>query len=1205
MVDPQGYSASDETDRLTTGAASWAAAWVRHAVILIFVAATYVLAGKLGLALASVNASATAVWPPSGIALAAVLIFGGPVWPGIFLGAFLTNVTTAGTLTTSVLIAAGNTLEALCGGYLVNRFAGGRRAFHNVRDIFLFVLLAGLVSTCVSATVGVTSLSLFGFAPWSAYGPIWLTWWLGDMVGAVVVAPVILLWWANPRIAWTRTQRVEFLLSLLLSVVAGWVVFIVATYPLIFLAIPIGLWVGFRFGQREAATATWALSFPATWGAAHGLGAFAHMPPNDALLVAQAFMAVTTLVGLTVGAAVSERKQFFALGRDLFGIADFSGRFRRVNPAFSEVLGWTAEELLAQPFLEFVHPDDRAATRAEMERLRAGASTVNFSNRYRCHDGSWRRLSWTSVSVPSEGLIYATARDVTALHEAQESVRRREEYLAVVLNSIGDAVMVTDAEGRVTGLNVVAERLTGWRDAEATGRPVDDVFRIIYAETRQPAHIPVHETLAQGAIHGLGNDTVLIARDGTERPIADSCAPIRGRDGQVVGAVLIFRDVTDDYASKAALRASEQRLRAIVDNMAAFVGEMTPDGVLVEANRAALDAGGLQREEVIGKPLDETWWFSYSTAVRDQTREDIERARRGEVVRHDLDVRMAGGTLLNIDFMLVPVRDPAGRVIKLIPSGVDISERKRVEQQIRDLNDGLEQLVTERTGALRQSERRFADLFESAPDAIVITDRQGRITLVNGQAERMFGWTRAELMGQPVERLMPPQARQGHVALREHYVQSQTGPRAMGAGRNLRAVRRNGEEFPVEISLSPMESEGEIVVAAAVRDITERKHLEAQFLQSQKMEGLGHLAGGIAHDFNNLLTIIHGTTELAAEGLRDADPLRQDLATIRDAATKAAALTRQLLAFSRKQILQPAIVNLNTVVADAEAMLRRLIGEHIDMIVHLGEALASVRVDPGQIEQVILNLAINSRDAMPQGGTLTIETGNVVLTEADTRTRAGLQPGPYVRLVITDTGIGMDDATREQMFEPFFTTKSPGQGTGLGLSTSYGIVKQSGGDVAVDSHVGHGTTITIYLPRADGAAPVGRTVRTATAARGTESILVVEDEAGIRKMVTRMLGAAGYTVLVAANGKEALELLDRQDGPIHMLLTDVVMPGMSGRELAERVRDRYPAMKILYTSGYTDDAIMHHGVLDEGMHFIGKPYATAVLTRKVREVLDS
>ena len=1171
----------------------------------MFVAVAYLLGGKLGLEFGSLHAIATAVWPPSGIALAAVLIVGPRVWPGIFLGAIVASETAAGTLTTSMVIAAGNTLEALCGGYLVNRFAGGGRSFDNGQNIIRFVLLAGLLSSCISATAGVTTLAVAGFAPWSAYTTTWLTWWLGDAAGAIVVAPVILLWWANPHFAWTRRQWVELILLLSLSVAASWAVFVGTDYPLGFFVVPIPVLVGFRFGQREAATSTFAISALAVWGSTHGVGHFAHPPANEALLVAQALIVVTTLVGLSVAAAVSGRNQFFALGQDLFGIADFTGRFRRVNPAFVANLGWTAEELRAQPFLDFVHPDDRAATIAEMQSLRAGASTVNFTNRYRTRDGSWRRLSWTSVSVPAESLIYATARDVTELHEAQESVRRREEYLTVLLDSIGDAVLATDTAGRVTGLNPVAERLTGWPLVEARGRFVDDVFRIVHAETREPAYVPVHDTLARGTVHGLSNDTVLIGRDGTERSIADSCAPIRGRDGRVAGAVLIFRDVADEYAARRALRASEHRLRSIVDNIGAFVGEMTPDGVLTEVNRTALRVGGIERPEVIGKPLEETWWFSYSPMVQAQILADLERARHGELVRHDLDVRMAGGALLTIDFMLAPVRDADGQVVALIPSGVDISERKRVENEIHELNAHLEELVTARTVELHQSERRFAALFEAAPDAVVLTDPHGTIALVNQQAERIFGWTRGELVGRPVEVLMPARARSGHAALREQYVQSHAGPREMGAGRDLRAVRKNGDEFPVEISLSPMEADGEVVVAAAVRDITERKQLEAQLLQSQKMETVGHLAGGIAHDFNNLLTIIHGTTELASDNLREGDPLRHDLDTIRDAATKAAAVTRQLLAFSRQQILQPTTVNLNDVVRSVETLLRRLIGEHIELVIRPAEDLANVRVDAGQIEQVIMNLAINSRDAMPRGGTLTIETSNVVLDETDPITPSANQSASLVRLVVGDSGTGMDEATLERVFEPFFSTKEPGRGTGLGLSTSYGIIRQSGGEISVQSEVGKGTAVTIDLPRDPGAAVVIDSTHAASPGRGTETILVAEDDPGIRKIALRMLGGAGYSVLLAAGAEEALELLERHDGPVHLLLTDVVMPGMSGRTLAELIQRSHPGMKILYTSGYTDDAIVHHGVLAEGMHFLGKPYSTAELTRKVREVLDS
>lgn len=520
------------------------------------------------------------------------------------------------------------------------------------------------------------------------------------------------------------------------------------------------------------------------------------------------------------------------------------------------------------------------------------------------------------------------------------------------------------------------------------------------------------------------------------------------------------------------------------------------------------------------------------------------------------------------------------------------------------LNANLEQRVTERTVALAASEQHFVDLFESAPDALVLTNRKGMITLVNVQAERLFGWGRAELVGQPVEILMPRQSRKRHVGLRKQYLKTAV-PRPMGAGRSvLRGVRKDGSSFPLDIGLSPLKWDGEPMVVAAVRDITERTHLEAQLLQAQKMESVGQLASGIAHDFNNLITVINGIAELAAEPLREGEPLYQELVAIREAGAKAATLTRQLLAFGRQQILQPTVVDLNAIVAGAEAMLRRVIGEHIKFVVHPGRELVPVRVDPGQLEQVIVNAVINSRDAMPQGGTLTIETSNVVLDESYRRAHVAVQPGPHVLLAISDTGIGMDDATKAKMFEPFFTTKGPGQGTGLGMSTAYGIVKQSGGSIWVYSEVGRGTTIKIYLPQTDEAAIESRAVRPEVATGGTETVLLVEDDAGIRRLAERVLASAGYTVLVAATGEEALLLLESHDRPLHLLFTDLVMPGISGRELAERLQGSHPEIRILYTSGYADNTIVPNGMLDDNGQFIGKPYSMEELRRKVRQVLD-
>jgi PAS domain S-box-containing protein len=389
-------------------------------------------------------------------------------------------------------------------------------------------------------------------------------------------------------------------------------------------------------------------------------------------------------------------------------------------------------------------------------------------------------------------------------------------------------------------------------------------------------------------------------------------------------------------------------------------------------------------------------------------------------------------------------------------------------------------------------------------------------------------------------------------------------------------------------------------------DITERKELEDQLINAQRMEAVGILAGGLAHDFNNLLTAIMGYSEIMMMDLRQEDPFHLYVDEIAKAAHRGASLTNQLLAFSRKQILQPQVINLNEVVIDMDKMLRRLIGEDIELITFIDQYLGLVKADPAQIGQIIMNLAVNARDALPDGGNLTIETANVSLDQTYARGHVGVTPGPYVMLAVSDNGVGMDGETMAHIFEPFFTTKESGKGTGLGLATVYGIVKQSGGNIWVYSEPGQGTTFKVYLPRVEESLEIVRPkAAPVTSLQGDETILLVEDDAGLRDLVSTALRKYGFKVLEAAHGGEALLICEREKTPIHLMLTDVVMPQISGSALAERLRLIHPEMKVLYMSGYTENAIVHHGVLNSQVNFIQKPFRVLSLVRKVREVLDS
>ena len=521
-------------------------------------------------------------------------------------------------------------------------------------------------------------------------------------------------------------------------------------------------------------------------------------------------------------------------------------------------------------------------------------------------------------------------------------------------------------------------------------------------------------------------------------------------------------------------------------------------------------------------------------------------------------------------------------------------------------------------------DRLFMGLLEAAPDAMLCVWADGRIALVNAQAERLFGWPKDELVGQPVEVLVPDSAREVHPRHRARYA-ADPRPRPMGEGMDLAGRRRDGSTFPAEISLSALDTEQGILFTAAVRDATdrleaqaererlkteaERDRLERQLQQSQRLESLGQLAGGVAHDFNNLLGVISSYAAFVAEEAEElvagpsAATIQADIEQVQLAAGRAAGLTHRLLAFARREVVQPRVLDLNEIVVNVLKLLQRTLGEHIELATDLVRSGDLVLADPGQIEQILVNLAVNARDAMPTGGRLTIETASVEVDQAYAASRANLAVGRYVALKVSDNGTGMPSDVADRAFEPFFTTKPKGEGSGLGLATVYGIVTQAGGNVRIYSEPGLGTTVTVLLPVTDQCPAAADGGPGETEAGRGERILVVEDEPALREVTRRILARSGYQVMVAASGQEAISVASACQGPIDAVVTDVVMPGMQGKEVAERVCELHPGIGVLYMSGYTEGLLSAQGVLEQGINLLEKPFTEASLLKKMRAIL--
>ncbi len=625
------------------------------------------------------------------------------------------------------------------------------------------------------------------------------------------------------------------------------------------------------------------------------------------------------------------------------------------------------------------------------------------------------------------------------------------------------------------------------------------------------------------------------------------------------------------------LSTAEEKYRRLVEN--AYEGIVAQDAAgrisFVNARMAAIL--GFAPDEILGRDIEA---FVVEQEVADH-RLRMKARREGLREVHERRLRHRDGRTVWTLVSAVPELDGDGRFLGSFGMFSDITERKQAELELRKVTEALQQ----------------------ASAAIVITDRDGNIEYANRAFTTFTGYTAEEVHGKNPRILKsektPPET------YRELWKTITAGETWEG---ELRNKKKSGELYWEKTVISPVrDAQGEIThFIASKLDVTHSRDLEQRLVQAQKMEAIGQLAGGVAHDFNNILGVITGYAELLARQVGEQHPGRARLAHILEAAQRAAGLTRQLLAFSRRQVLQPALLDLNAVVAGVEDMLRRLIGEDVRLVTRLGPDPLRVKADRGQIEQVIVNLAVNARDAMPEGGTLVLETASAELDAHYARSHPDAREGLYAVLAVSDTGVGMDAETQSRIFEPFFTTKEMGKGTGLGLSTVYGIVKQSSGHIGVYSEPGQGSTFKVYLPYAEGAeaaepsrAPEGR-----RELRGTETVLLVEDEISLREMVGEILEQSGYRVLAAGGGEEALAAVRAHAGPVHLLLTDMVMPRTSGRALAESLRPEHPETRVLYMSGYTGEAISHKNVLEPGTPLLQKPFTSSALLDKVREALE-
>lgn len=840
-------------------------------------------------------------------------------------------------------------------------------------------------------------------------------------------------------------------------------------------------------------------------------------------------------------------------------------RYSNWNPAAEKIFGYSREEIIGQSLQFLVHPDDRVHVDAILHRLRTGDIAAQSINRNVTKDGRVITCEWHNTPLfASDGTflgVLSMTLDITDRVRAEEALRASERRLRLALEAAGAIAFVWDIKSDAVtryfstepALPITAEQLGTLNDVRARIHP-DDLASF-------------DSSLAACLVEGADyrNRYRVVRPDGTTASLEEYGYLDREADGTALSLTGMSIDVTERVKATEALRVSEARYRQLVDLLPTAIFVYS-DHEIRYGNPAFLRLiGATGQDELLGRsPFD----VAHPTAHDALRRQHEIMTRTGEAVPgFEMRVVRCDGRSIPVYAVSAPISGYGQSAI--LVTLADLTERERATELLRSV-------------------------LSSVSDAILTIDERGVVGSANPSAARQFGYAEDELLGENVNMLMPDPYRDQHNDYLANYLRTGIA-KVIGIGREVDCRRRDGTVFPAELTVTEFSLEGERHFTGVLRDITERNRLKAQFIEAQKMEAVGRLAGGVAHDFNNLLTIINGYCELMLSDFPVGDRRRESIANIHDAGERAARLTQQLLAFSRKAVIEPKVLDLNELVSESAKLLRRLIGEDILLAVLPASTPIWVKADPGQLEQVIMNLVVNARDAMPTGGRLTIETSTIA--DSDT--------SRFARLSVSDTGCGMTDDVKGKVFEPFFTTKGVGKGTGLGLAVVHGIVTQSGGQIEIESTIGVGTTFQILLPVVAVQTSDAATDTAKLAIRGTETILLVEDEDAVRKIARIALQTHGYSVLEANGGAAAIRYAETYPGEIHLMVSDVVMPEMGGRELLDLVRRHRPGLRVLFMSGYTDDAVLLHGVVDATDAFIQKPFSPLGLARKVREVINA